>query len=142
MRPTLTLMVAAISVCSHAAYAEPLPGHSASSEGSCSSWLDLPGLIDFRHGEVLGFEIGSNGSARVSKVLIRFLPKNGNPESDAGVDGSIDLPQSDGMVQYTLREDHPSTVQISVHGGLNPWGKYPLVEGNGCPKLERINRLE
>jgi hypothetical protein len=45
-----------------------------------------------------------------------------------------------GDSELELRKNHTNTIQISVHGGANPWHYY-LGEDNGCPVLNHAERI-
>ena len=118
--------------------AENLAGAPGSSSKWGSGWLDLAPPVDFTKGERLKLVIG--GSA--DKILVRLLPKGASPDTSDGIIGeAINVPKSR-IVEVTLPEDRKQIVQISVHGGPNPWGKFPLGGGNGPATIESANRMK
>lgn len=109
-----------------------LTGEFGSSPRWGSGWLDLSTPTDFKSGDVLRLRIG--GTAL--KVVVRLLPKGVAPESSSGILGaSVDVPE-DREVELEIDADRNNIVQISVHGGSNPWGKFSLGEDNGPASIE------
>ena len=54
----------------------------------------------------------------------------------SGVIGDrVDVPKSRN-VEIVLLADYDNVIQISVHGGPNPWGRFSLGGGNGPATLE------
>lgn len=90
---------------------------------------------NFSQGDKLVLSIGGNAE----KVKVRLLPKGSDPNSRAGMlPGVYKVPADNRVVVIELQASRPSVVQVSVHGGSNPWGKYPL-GGNNCPTtLEQV----
>jgi hypothetical protein len=104
---------------------------------SGSGYLDLKSPVNFRSGDELRILVG--GTAR--KVVIRLLAKGGKPESPVGiVGGPLDVP-SGRIVRVVLSAARDDVVQISVHGGENPWNQIPLGSGNGPATLLRVERV-
>lgn len=69
-------------------------------------------------------------------MVIRLLARTESPETSAGIiGGMVDVPE-DRVVDVILDTDRKSIKQISVHGGHNPWGKFPLGSSNGPATLE------
>lgn len=97
-----------------------------------SGWLDLTSPIDFKKGDCLKLIVG--GSA--AKVLVRLLPKGSEPESMHGVIAQVISLPNDRIIEIVLKKDFPQVVQISVHGGSNPWDNFPLGAGNGPATLK------
>ncbi|MDD5719232.1 MAG: hypothetical protein PHQ53_06055, partial [Candidatus Krumholzibacteria bacterium] len=109
-----------------------LAGEIGSSSQWGSGWLDLAMVTDFTKGDVLRLRIG--GSAK--KVVVRLLPKTEPQETSAGIiGGAVVVPESR-VVEVILDTDRKFIKQISVHGGTNPWGKFPLGSSNGPATLE------
>ena len=114
-----------------------LAGETGSSQRWGSGWLDLAKITDFTAGDMLRLRIG--GSA--NKVLVRLLPEGKFPDSSVGtVNGPISVPKNR-IVQVVLDKKRKDIIQISVHGGPNPWGKYPLGDGNGPATLEMVELI-
>lgn len=110
----------------------PLAGEIGSSSHWGSGWLDLATVTDFAAGDVLRLRIGGTAS----KVLVRLLPEGKFPDSTVGiVGGAVTVPENR-IVEVVLDEDRKGIIQISVHGGPNPWGGFPLGGGNGPATLE------
>lgn len=118
--------------------AQTLAGATGSSSQWGTGWLDLAPAVDFAKGEHLKLFIG--GSA--DKIIVRLLPKGASPDTSAGIiPGVVNVPKSR-IVEITLPEDRKQVVQISVHGGPNPWGKFPLGGGNGPATIESAERVK
>ena len=74
-------------------------------------------------------------------IVVRFLSKDDNPNDPIGIDGGVvEVPESR-VVQITLNEDHTDVIQVSVHGGRNPWNLYPLGGGNGPATVLSAERI-
>jgi hypothetical protein len=130
----LVIVLASLTATAHAA--STLPGTVGASPQYASGWIDFPQPIDFAKGDRLRLVIG--GSA--TKILLRMLSKGQSRDSSEGLlGGVIDVPKTR-VVELTLGENRAQVVQISVHGGPNPWGKFPL-PGNGPATLQAIERL-
>ena len=109
-----------------------LSGKTDASSRWGSGWLDLDTPTDFRKGDVLRLSIG--GTAQ--KVLVRLLPQGRPPGSSTGIlGGTISVPQNR-VVEVTISSDRKGIIQISVHGGSNPWGKFSLGWDNGSATIE------
>ena len=112
-----------------------LSGESGSDSRWGSGWVDLDVPTDFNKGDKLQLTLG--GSAK--KVKIRFLPKGSSSDSRAGIMNKIVTIPKNRVVEVTLKTNRKNIVQISVHGGPNPWGKYPLGADNGSATLDSIS---
>jgi hypothetical protein len=118
--------------------AQVLAGATGSSSQWGAGWLDLAPPVDFAKGDRLKLFIG--GSA--TKVVVRLLPRGAPPDTSVGIIADvIDVPRSR-IVEITIPEYRKQVVQISVHGGPNPWGRFPLGGGNGPATIESAERLK
>ena len=109
-----------------------LSGEFGSSSRWGSGWLDLATVTDFAAGDILRLRIG--GTAK--KILVRLLAEGKFPDSSVGiVGGAVTVPENR-IVKVVLDNDRKGIIQISVHGGPNPWGRFPLGGGNGPATLE------
>lgn len=109
-----------------------LAGEIGSSPRWGSGWLDLATVTDFAKDDVLRLQIGGTAS----KVLVRLLPEGKFPDSSVGIiGGAVTVPENR-IVEVVLDNDRKNIIQISVHGGPNPWGIFPLGGGNGPATLE------
>lgn len=109
-----------------------IAGEYGSSPRWGSGWLDLAMVTDFAAGDVLRLRIGGTAS----KILVRLLPEGKFPDSSVGiVDGPVTVPENR-IVEVVLDRNWENIIQISVHGGPNPWGKFPLGGDNGPATLE------
>lgn len=109
-----------------------LDGEIGSSSRWGSGWLDLATTTNFMRGDRLRLKIGGTAD----KILVRLLPKGGSPDSSVGIIGGAIIVPENRIVEVVLDTDRKEIIQISVHGGPNPWGKFPLGGGNGPATLE------
>ncbi len=107
---------------------------AASGPSWSAAWLDLASATDFEVGDLLRFEIG--GSAR--RVVVRLLPKGGDPGTQIGVVGGVISVPYDRILEVVLKRRRRAVVQISVHGGSNAWS-MALGAGNGSVTLDRVD---
>lgn len=108
-----------------------LMGEIGSSPRWGSGWLDLSVPTDFLNGDRIQIKVG--GSA--TKVLFRLLSRGQSPGTSAGrIGGTITVPE-DRIIEVTLKYDRKEIIQVSVHGGPNPWN-IPLGGGNGSATIE------
>lgn len=102
-------------------------------------WCDFATPVSFAKGERLRLAVG--GSA--TKIIVRFLPISGKGKEATPI-GALpapyEVPESR-FVEVVVPYDTSPIIQISVHGGLNPWNQYPLVAGNGPATLTSVERL-
>lgn len=109
----------------------PLMGEGGSSTRWGSGWLDLTAPTDFLNGDRIRIKVG--GSA--TKVLFRLLSRGQSPDTSAGrIGGTITVPE-DRIIEVNLKYDRKEIIQVSVHGGPNPWN-IPLGGGNGPATIE------
>lgn len=118
-------------------HCEPLTGTPGASSRWGSGWLDLEKTTDFKQGDKLKLKIG--GTAE--NIVVRLLSKGASPDNPTGIDGSKVTVPPNRIVEVTLREDHSNVIQISVHGGSNPWGMFQLGGGNGPATLLSAERV-
>lgn len=102
-----------------------------------SGWCDFSTPVAFKKGERLRLAVG--GSAK--KVIVRLLPKGGDPNTTLGVIPTPFTVPPDRFLVVTVPSDAPAIIQISIHGGKNPWGQYPLAAGNGAATISGVERL-
>src|ERR1019366_3360778 len=92
-----------------------------------SGWCDLPSPTNFSKGEHLKLTVGGTAD----KIVVRLLQQGVPPDTSAGViPGVVAVPKAR-IVEVTIPNDRKQIIQISVHGGPNPWGQYPLGGRNG-----------
>ena len=113
---------------------ELLAGQTGFSEQFGSGWLDLAPATNFEKGTVLRLKIG--GTAK--KILVRLLPNGQFPGSSVGIIGDAVTVPEDRIVEVKLDFSVKEVIQISVHGGPNPWGMHPLGASNGPATLEAV----
>jgi hypothetical protein len=130
----LSLLFGALP-CTYAQNCQNVSGTQGASSQWGSGWIDVPTTTEFKKGERLRLALG--GAA--TKVLVRILRSGESPDDPTGMVGQFDVSKSR-IVEVTLKEDLKSVKQISVHGGPNPWGRFPLGGGNGPATLAGVER--
>lgn len=110
-------------------------GRIGSSADYGSGWLDLATMGDFKQGTRLRLVVG--GTAQ--KVIVRLLSQGESPDRPTGIVGTFDVPSSRKVV-VTPDGDFLNIVQVSVHGGPNPFGMFPLPGGNGPAFVTEVER--
>ena len=114
-----------------------LVGKAAASATWNSGWLDLATPMDLKSGQKLRLTVG--GTAR--RIIVRLQPKGADPDSMSGVIPRVLSVPTDRVVELVIPADSPQIVQISVHGGTNPWNQFPLGSGNGSATLLRAELM-
>lgn len=136
MRTLRTIALVALTF-STPAYAEEvvLSGRLGSSADDMSGWIDLSPPLSFRIGDRLKLWVG--GSA--NRVLVRFLPLEGNRGLPDRVVGIFDVPD-DRWLEIVLKHSRTNIPHVSVHGGENPFGDpaFHLGRGNGPASILEI----
>lgn len=102
-----------------------------------SGWCDFSTPVAFKKDARLRLAVG--GSA--TKVIVRLLPKGGDPNTTIGVIPTPFTVPQDRFLVVTVPSDAPAIIQISVHGGKSPFGQYPLGVGNGPATISGVERL-
>ncbi|HHT9114638.1 MAG TPA: hypothetical protein ACFYD0_15125 [Candidatus Wunengus sp. YC65] len=133
----LLVAVSIFLLCTSNLSAESLDGAIGSSTRWSVGWIDLTKISDFKKGDRLKITVG--GTAK--KVLIRFLPRGADPNDPVEIDGGPRQVPSDRVLEAILETDHYKIIQISVHGGPNPWGYFPLGQDNGAATIINVERL-
>jgi hypothetical protein len=107
-----------------------IPGQIGHADQYGSGWLDLATMSDFKKDEQLRITVG--GSAQ--KVVVRLLSRRDSPDSASGILGVFSVPKNKSVL-VTIDGDYSGVIQLSVHGGSNPWNMFPLGGGNGPATL-------
>jgi hypothetical protein len=93
-------------------------------------------------GERLRLRFGRPSSGRrepARRVLVRFLRDREDPHEPVGILNQEGFPiPEDGVLEVTVPETFLRVRCVSVHGGENTWGRFPLGKGNGAPMLVRV----
>lgn len=119
-------------------WAQPVPGVPGSTSQWGSGWIDLSVTTNFKRGDRLRLKLGGTAN----KVIVRLLPNGASPDSPSGIEGGpLNVPPNR-ILDITLTQDHRNVVQISVHGGPSPWGRYSLGAGNGPVEVLSVERLD
>ena len=122
-----------------------LRGEIGSDARSSSAWISLPTSKDFRKGEKLRLILGTTASTRkkpATKVLIRFLREDDDENEPVGIitPNGISVPD-DRVIEVAIPANFAKVRVISIHGGPNPWKRFPLGEDNGLPTLVRVELI-
>lgn len=107
-----------------------LSGNIGSAPEWGSSWIDLTPM-DFKENDSLILDV-----AGASILLVRLLDINGSPDQPVGIIGKYEV--KNGIVSVSISQSYTGIKQISVHGGENPFGKYPLRAGNKPATLQKV----
>jgi hypothetical protein len=101
-----------------------------------SGWLDIS-PTDFAKGDHLVITLGGTATT----VVVRLLPKGYDPgKPDVVIAERISV-RADRSVDVALGSEYKNIVQVSVHGGPNPWNQFPLGAGNGPATLISVQRV-
>ena len=100
-----------------------------------SGWIVFDEPLDIKVGDKLELFIG--GTAR--HVIVRLLSEGQSPDLPVGILPGVFLVPDNRTLMVVAKEDYSNVVHVSVHGGANPWGKFPLGENNGPATLERVS---
>jgi len=117
---------------------ELLTGKVAASPRWGSGWIDLTKPINLAAGDRLRLRLGGTAT----KVLLRLLGEGQFPDDPVGILGGPLAVPKERLVEVKVESARRGIVQISVHGGPNPWGQYPLGEKNGPATLESAELLK
>ena len=128
----LTLFLTGILICN--VWGQQLHGKIGSSRQYYSGWLDLQSITKFQIGDELIIRVG--GTAQ--QVLIRLLPKDGDPSSPIEIVGNARRVPPDHVIRVILESNYSQIKQISVHGGPSPWGQYDLGATNGYATIVNV----
>lgn len=133
----LAVFLLTLAVSAGVGSTESLKGTPGASSQWGSGWLNLAPPVDFAKGDRLKLLIGGNAD----RILVRLLPKGQSPDSSVGiVGGPIEVPRTR-VVELVLPQEQKQIVQVSAHGGPNPWGRFPLGLGNGPATIESAQRI-
>ena len=114
------------------ACAQKLQGTTGKSAQWGSGWLDLASPLSISKGQHLVLSIGGTAT----KIIVRLLPEGASADTTVGViPEPVAVPKSR-IVDIVVPDDRKQVIQISVHGGPNPWGQFPLGEGNGPATIQ------
>lgn len=115
------------------AFSQSLDGSYGFSTKYGSSWLDLRQPTTFESGTCIRFVI-SDGA---SKILIRFLRDDEDPDQPVGIFGGIHEVTDSQEIVVRLSRQFANIKQISIHGNPKSW-HYNLGSKNGPAILETI----
>lgn len=126
------------SVAQEKTAAIDLEGEIGLSERWGSGWLDFAKPQSFHTGDSLIIIVGGTAD----KIVLRLLSAGKDQNSPSGVVGRIHQVNDNGEVHAKLSRDYPNIIQISVHGGENPWGVYPLGASNGAAIIQSATLIK
>lgn len=133
----IQIIVFVLLICPINLWAEPLRGVVGLSARWGVGWIDLQSFTDFKRGEQLTIKVG--GTAK--KVIVRFLEKGVFPDYPLGIEGGPLTVPANRILIVILKRDHHRIAHVSVHGGPNPWGEFPLGKSNGPASIVSIERM-
>ena len=115
------------------ALSQSLDGFYDASSRWGSGWIDLRQPMVLESGTCLQFTIGGTAS----RVIIRFLRVDDDPNRPVGIVGGIHhVPKSRELV-VKLSRNFPNIRQVSIHGSSKAW-HYDLGGTNGPATLEAV----
>jgi hypothetical protein len=135
---SILLVTAAVGILRAQSPGTILRGTFESSSTWGSGWLNLKPPVDFTKGERLKLTLG--GSA--AKVVVRLLPQDSQPDTTDGVIPIVMSVPKTRVIEVVIPNNSPQVKQISVHGGSNPWGQFPLGSKNGPATLVKAALLK
>lgn len=92
-----------------------------------SAWIDVTPPMELPSGTKVRVKVG--GTAQ--RMILRVLRVGDDENTLIGVTGDIiDIPENR-EVEVTLDNTFSNVRQISVHGGSNPFGSFPMGDENG-----------
>ena len=107
-----------------------LDGIAGASSRWGAGWIDFVKPMDFEANDRLRLQVG--GTAE--KIIVRLLGDGQFPNDPVGIVAyAIEVPK-DRIVEIVLHKGQKKIIQISVHGGTNPWN-IPLGGQNGSATL-------
>jgi hypothetical protein len=104
-------------------------------EEDCSSYVNLKPPVDFSKDQEIWITLDRSDKNPVKEVYVRLVPVSSGYTSDAI--GLTVVKISDDLTKIRLGNDYRQIKQLSIHGGLNPFGKHPmpLNTGTSCPNM-------
>jgi hypothetical protein len=120
--------------------AEPLGDDPTSDAGFCSSWLDFSPSIDFKKDQEISITLDRSGPNPTKRIYVRLVPENGSFNSDKIGISTVTI--NDAVVKIKLAKDYLHIKQLSIHGGINPFGGHPMPSnaGTDCPIMLSAER--
>ena len=131
----MALLLAFVHLFTLTSYAETLKGKIGTSSKWGSGWIILDKSVDFKRGDKIKLLLG--GTAK--KVLVRFLANGETADKPIGIEGGVINVPKNKIVLITISKEYKNVKQLSVHGGRNPWGLYPLGDNNGTATIMRVD---
>ncbi len=107
-------------------------------DANCASYVDLEPPVDFSKDQEVWITLDRSDKNATKEVYVRFVPTNGSFNSDAIGIAIVKL--TDDIIKIHLTKDYHQIKQLSIHGGLKPFGKHPmpLNAGTACPNMMSV----
>ena len=113
-----------------------LAGTRGQSDEFHSAWLNLDPVQTFKDGDELVIRVA--GSA--NNVLVRLLGRDMDPNHWEWLIGFDHASPTDRILRVVLDRDYTNVMQISLHGGANPWDlSPPFPPNNGNPVILSVS---
>lgn len=98
----------------------------------CASWIDFS-PTNFQANTEIWITLDRTEGNPTHRIYVRLHPENASYNADKIGIANIDV-NSD-VVKIKLSRSYSNITQISVHGGLNPFGAHPMPSNKGteCP---------
>jgi hypothetical protein len=132
-RLKLAAVLVIIAASAFAQSLEALHGSAGKDVRWNSGWFDFTQPTNFFKGDQLRLSVGGTAT----KVVVRFLDDPRRADSPEGVIGVFPV-GPDRSVRITLDSDYKGILQVSTHGGPNPWNLYDLGGSNGAATLSAV----
>jgi hypothetical protein len=118
------------------AISDPIGNIPKEDTPDCSSYVNIDPLMDFKSGQTIRIKLDMSGTNPTKKIYVRLVEKDGSYDNDQIGIGKIDLSKiKDDIVEIKLKRNYDHIKQLSIHGGLKPFGTQTLREnaGTSCP---------
>jgi hypothetical protein len=102
-----------------------------------SGWCSFTSPIAFEKGDRLSLTVVGDAT----QVIVRLLPKDANPNTATGAISKPFAIPPNRKIELTIADKTLPITQISVHGGPNPWGLYPLSPNNKGATITGVERF-
>ena len=134
---TFSVVLVTIAFAAKAASPQEIQGSIGADQRYGAGYMDLSPAMSFRAGERLRFHLGGTAT----KVVVRLLPRGRSYDSPEVIVRDAQVVPPNRTFDVVLNQDYRNVIQISVHGGPNPWGLFPLGAANGPAKLLSVARV-
>jgi hypothetical protein len=116
---------------------EQLGGVPQSDASFCSSWIDFEPM-SLPAGKKIFITTDRSGPNPTSRILVRIHRHGSGYSSDAISIADRKITQI--VETFELPKTYPDIDQISIHGGMNPFGNHPMPsnQGRACPIMTSV----